>query len=241
MRYLIKFSYDGSKFYGFQRLKGKVCVQSVLENALSIINKKDTVIKGAGRTDRGVHAYGQAASFDLDFDIDSDRLKNALNSIVSPYINVHEVRTVDDNFHARFNVIEKTYIYKIWLGDFNPFLYDYYLMYNKKINKKKLEESAKVLVGAHNFINFVSGQRDNYNMVINSIDIKYLDNEVNIIFRGKSFYRYMIRNLVGAILDYNEGKCDIMKLKKMVSGKELIRLSTAPARGLYLMEVYYGN
>jgi len=109
MHYLISIMYDGSKFYGFQRLKNEITVQSTLENALSIINKKSVTIKGAGRTDRGVHAYDQKITFDLDINIDPKHLKKALNSLVKPYIFVNDAKVVEPSFHARFNVLKKEY------------------------------------------------------------------------------------------------------------------------------------
>jgi tRNA pseudouridine38-40 synthase len=242
MKYLIRFQYDGSKFYGFQRQNDKKTVQKELENALTIINKRSVAIKGAGRTDVGVHALGQCAHFELDADIPTDRLKTAINGIVEPYIFVFECCKVDDNFHARFMVKEKRYVYKIWLGEYDPFKYDYYLFYNKEINYDKLEECKNLFIGGHNFHNFVSGSRDNYDAVIYDIEIKNLPDEIDIVFRGKSFYRYMVRNLVGAMLDYNEGKCDIMLLEKMINDSNFnCQLRTAEAKGLYLEMINYGD
>lgn len=241
MRYLIRFGYDGSHFYGFQRLKNKVSVQKTLEDALTIINKKLVEIKGAGRTDIGVHANCQCAHFDLDMNIPEGRLKMAINSIVHPYIHIVECRKVSDDFHARFSVKRKKYVYKIWCGAYDPKKYDYYLMYDKKLDVDKLKECASVLIGRHDFHNFVSGSRDNYDMEIEDIEIVENGEEVDIVFTGKSFYRYMVRNLVGSMLDYNEGKCDILLLQKMLNNKDFdYQLSCATAKGLYLEGVYYG-
>mgnify|MGYP003421569365 CR=1 FL=1 len=135
MTYLIKVAYDGSKFYGFQRLNEEVTVQKVLEDALSKINKQSVVVKGAGRTDRGVHANCQCVSFSLDINIDCHGLKQALNSLIEPYIYVNEVIEVDSDFHARFDVLKKRYVYKINLGEYNPIMCDYIyqcIYYQKK-------------------------------------------------------------------------------------------------------------
>lgn len=240
MRYFIRFSFDGSHFYGFQRLKDKISVQSTLESALSVINKSPVVIKGAGRTDILVHANSAGAHFDLDMDILESRLLGAINSIVHPYIHVLECKKVSDSFHARFSVVEKRYVYKIWCGEYDPKRYDYYLMYDKKLDMDKLRECANVLIGKHNFHNFVSGKRDNYDMDIKSIEVIKNGMEVDILFVGKSFYRYMVRNLVGAMLDYNEGKCTIDLIKKMVKEEDFsYQLSCASANGLYLDNVSY--
>jgi len=240
MRYLIKMQYDGSKFYGFQRQSEKKTIQGELEKALSIINKSEVLIKGAGRTDIGVHANGQCAHFDLDYDIPEKRLINAINSIVHPYINIVRCDAVDNRFHARFNVLEKKYVYKIWTGKYNPCLFDYYLMYENKLDLEKLQGCARLFIGKHNFHNFVSGERDNYDAVIKDIQIEKEKDFVKITFIGKSFYRYMVRNLVGAMLDYNEDRCDIDLMIRMISEKDYnYQLSTAPANGLYLEEISY--
>ncbi len=240
MRYFIRFSYDGSHFNGFQRLKKERSVQNTLEDALSIINKKSVEIKGAGRTDVGVHANGQCAHFDLDMEIEPDRLKIAINSIVHPYIHIGECRKVSDDFHARFSVKRKKYVYKIWCGEYDPRKFDYYLMYPKEIDVNKLKKCASVLIGKHDFHNFVSGERDNYDMEIEDIEVIEKGMEIDIVFTGKSFYRYMVRNLVGGMLDVNEGKCDILLLQKMLNNKDFdYQLSCATAKGLYLEGVYY--
>ena len=240
MRYFIRFSYDGSKFYGFQRQKDKLSVQQKIEEALTIINKKEVIIKGAGRTDVGVHALGQCAHFDLDVEVPEDRLKNAINSIVAPYIYVLECKIVTNDFHARFSAVRKKYVYKIMLGDYNPLKFDYYLFYQKDFSVDKARDCAKLFIGKHNFHNFVSGERDNYDGIIYSIEFRMLDDEIDIVFEGKSFYRYMVRNLVGAILDYNEGKCDIFLVERMINDATFNhQLRTAPAMGLYLEGVYY--
>ena len=157
MRYLISISYDGSKFQGFQRLKKNASVQKVIEDALTKINKDKVVIKGAGRTDRGVHALDQKAHFDLNINITPEGLKKALNSLVKPYIYINDCKIVDENFHARFCVKEKVYVYKINLGEYNPILKDYVNQNVNNIDIKAMKKASKVFLGVHNFKNFVSG------------------------------------------------------------------------------------
>lgn len=240
MRYRIVIAYDGSKFYGFQRQKDKITVQGKLENALSIINKKECQVKGASRTDIGVHALGQVAHFDLDYEIPPERLKKAINSIVHPYIDVLNCEVINSDFHSRFKAKGKEYVYKIWLGKYDPLKYNYYLIYGYNLNLNKLRECASLFIGKQNFHNFVSGERKNYNSEIFSIDIEQQENEILIRFKGKSFYRYMIRNIVGAMLDYNENKCSLEKIQKMLEDENLKeQLSTALANGLYLEKVIY--
>jgi len=240
MHYLISIMYDGSKFYGFQRLKNEITVQSTLENALSIINKKSVTIKGAGRTDRGVHAYDQKITFDLDINIDPKHLKKALNSLVKPYIFVNDAKVVEPSFHARFNVLKKEYIYKINLGEYNPFYENYIYQPNTKINIKKMKKCAKLFIGPHNFQNFVSGSRDNYDCIIYKISFKVKKNILEIKFIGKSFYRYMVRNLVGAMLDVTSNKVSLEQINEALKNPLIKKqFTTASPRGLYLNKIYY--
>src|SRR5574344_95143 len=140
MKYLITISYDGSNFYGFQRQNKKRTIQNEIEMALSIINKKKTEIKGAGRTDKGVHAYGQRACFLLDYEILPARLKKALNDILPNDIYITDCEVVNNAFHPRFDVKEKTYVYKINIGAYDPLLNNYYYQMMYPINYKKLRE-----------------------------------------------------------------------------------------------------
>ncbi len=239
MNYLMTISYDGSKFWGFQRLNEENSVQKCLENALSKINKKEVVVKGAGRTDRGVHANGQCVSFKLDIKIENDGLKKALNSILKPYIYVKEIEVVDDNFHARFNVLRKKYIYKINLGEYNPLLSDYVYQTEYKLDIKKMREVADLYLGVHNFHNFVSGERIDSTAIIYDIEFIREGDILNISFIGKSFYRYMVRNLVGMMIEVGRGKEEIVKVVEMLDSTDEINGYTAPACGLYLDKIEY--
>lgn len=239
MNYLIKIAYDGSKFYGFQRLNEEVTVQKTLEEALSKINKSEVVVKGAGRTDRGVHANCQCVSFNLDINIDCDGLKEALNSLVKPYIYVKEVEEVDEDFHARFSVTKKRYVYKINLGEYNPVIQDYVYQSPYELDLDLMREVSKLYLGAHDFRNFVSGERDNYDCIIYDIDFEIKNDILMITFEGKSFYRYMIRNLVGAMIEVARGKISLDYVKEMLESKEEKTTFTAPANGLYLDFIDY--
>lgn len=240
MKYLISMSYDGSKFYGFQRLKNKDTIQKRLEDALSIIAKKEIKIKGAGRTDKGVHAYDAKVTFDLDINIKEYNLKRALNSLIAPYIYIKDIKTVNNNFHPRFNCVKKEYIYKINIGEYNPLYTDYYYQPNYKLDINKMEECAKIFIGVHNFKNFTSGVRPNYECIIYDIDFHINESILEIKFTGKSFYRYMVRNLVGAMLDVANNKASLEEIKKSLDKPEIKRqFKTAIPNGLYLNKIEY--
>ena len=239
MNYLVTIAYDGSKFFGFQRLNEEMSVQKVLEEALSKINKKRVLVKGAGRTDRGVHAYGQRISFKLDISITENGLKEALNSLVKPYIYVKEVIQVDDNVHARFSVKKKRYCYKINIGEFNPLLSDYVYQSEYHLDIDKMKEVANLYLGIHDFKNFVSGERKDSRGIIYDIIFDIKDNILVITFEAKSFYRYMVRNLVGMMIEVGRGKEEVEKVLQMLDSNKSISGDTAPACGLYLESIEY--
>ena len=240
MRYLMTISYDGSKYYGFQRLNEKPSIQAELENALSIINKEKVEVKGSGRTDRGVHALAQKIHFDLKVNIPSNRLINAVNSLLSDYIRVLDCKIVNDDFHSRFNVKEKTYTYKINMGVYDVLKQDYVYNYCRLLDIKSMKKASHSLIGKHNYKVFVSGERDNYNSEIYDIIFKRKDKYLYITFKGKSFYRYMVRNIVGALILVGSGKLCINEFKNMVDSEETkYTYITAPSNGLYLENVKY--
>lgn len=240
MRYLMKVSYDGSGFYGFQRLNDYRTVQKVLEEALGVINKGEVLVKGASRTDKGVHAYGQMIHFDVDYDIPADRLMYAVNRILDNDIRVLDCKKVGNDFHARFNVKRKKYVYKINLGDFDCLKSRFFLQVYGKLDIDKMRECAKVFLGYHDFRNFVAGERDNYLMCVEDIKFNMNNDILEIEFLGKSFYRYMVRNMVGAMLEVGMHKKEICDVSKMLDDYMVKRqMMTAPACGLYLMDIEY--
>lgn len=240
MRYKAVVSYDGSLFYGFQRLNEERTVQKEIEKALSIINKKDVKIKGASRTDKGVHAYGQVIHFDLDVVVPLDRLLKAVNRILPNDVRIVDIDSVDKDFHARHLAIGKKYVYRINLGTYSVFLDKYYLQYPYKIDIDKMKSTSKYFFGVHNFKNYTAGLRDNYTSKIDSIEFNLNSNILEITFVGKSFYRYMVRNMVGAMLDVARNKVRLSEIKSSIDNPNVEkRFSTASANGLYLMEVYY--
>lgn len=240
MRYLAKISYDGSKFYGFQRLNNHKTVQEELEKALTKINKSVVLVKGAGRTDRGVHAFNQGVSFELNVNIPVDNLKEAINSLIDKYIYVNEIYEKEDNFHARFDSLEKTYEYVINMGEYDPIDNDYIYNYTYKLNINKMKKAANYLKGMHSYKAFTSGERDNYNSIIYDIKFKKKKDILVITFRGKSFYRYMIRNMVGALILIGEEKYEPEIIKEMLEkNKKIYNYITVPASGLYLVDVKY--
>ena len=141
MRYLMTISYDGTNYNGYQKQPGLVTIQSVIEDALTKINSNNKVIVHAsGRTDSKVHALNQKAHFDLNNKLECSKIKRALNSLLPQDIYVKSVKEVDENFHARFDVVKKEYIYKINIGEYNPLDVNYIYQCNQLLNIDKIRE-----------------------------------------------------------------------------------------------------
>ena len=238
MRYLIKFSYDGTKFKGFQRQKEYKNVQGTIEKVLSNYFKEDIIIKGSGRTDAKVHALNQGAHFDISKKITKKDI-NSINKLFNEEIKINNIKLVKDDFHARYNAIEKTYKYKIYIGkDKNK--EGYYYQINYDLDIKKMQDAAKVLIGTHDFQNFVSGYRENYITTIYSIKIRKEKNTIIFTFKGIGFYRYMVRHLVGALIDIGKSKVEKSILINMLNYPKIDKkLNVAPAEGLYLIDIKY--
>ena len=241
MKYLIELTYDGSKFYGFQKQNNKETVQGNIETVLSKILNENIKTTGASRTDKGVHAYSQFISFETSKDIDKDKLLNSLNKLIHESIYVKNIREVNDDFSPRYDVLMKEYVYKINIGNYNPIEKDYVYQYNKKINISLMKKAIKKIKGKHNFKSFTSDtEKDNYEREIKSIRIIKNNNYVYIFIQAKSFLRYMIRNIVGLLLDINEGKKTIDDINYIFKSEDRSSCGKcAPACGLYLNKIKY--
>lgn len=241
-RFLATIQYDGSHYSGYQKQPDKETIQSRLEEVLTRINKKDVSVHGSGRTDAGVHALGQRIHFDLEVEMSSSQIKKAMNSLLPSNIYVKDVEKVESTFHARFDVKKKTYLYKINLGEYNPIEKDYILQYGKDLDIEKMKEASKELLGEHNFKAFtkVEEEKDSYVRTIYDIQFEKVENLLTIRFTGNGFLRYMIRNLVGTLIEVGEGKRDVSNMKEILkSENRVLAGKTAPACGLYLEKVNY--
>jgi len=243
MRYLIRFSYDGSNFYGYQKQPGKRCVESEFEKALfSINNHTDTKIVGAGRTDRGVHAIHQCAHFDIDVDITLYKLKCALNSLLPDDIHVFSTELVDKEFHARFMAKEKTYKYVINCGEYNPLERKFVYQYNKPLDVERMKSAIKDFIGVHNFECFVSPEtiKESFEREIFNASIEVVDEKIIFSFTGNGFMKYQVRNMVGTLVKIGKGKLESDFVKRVLSDSSLRKyVSTIKPEGLYLENIKY--
>ena len=243
MRYLIKFSYDGTNYSGFQTQKGLDTVQQKMEEALTKVNNGTiTHITATGRTDKGVHALSQYGHVNIDVNITEKKLKRALNSNLPDDIHVIDTKEVSDDFHARYNVKEKVYKYKINLGEYNPLDRNYIYQYNHELDIEKMKEAIKYFEGEHDFRAFVTDNKEKENCIRNIYytNIEKDDNILTITFRGNGFLRYQVRNMVGILIRVGENKISPEAVEKIIESKDRTKSGkTAPAEGLYLVDVIY--
>ena len=242
MRYLITFSYDGSKYFGYQKQKGVNSVQEDLEKVLSLINNKPVSVCASGRTDAGVHANGQCAHFDIDISITPDKLKNALNGLLNGNIYVKSVVEVPDTFHARFDVKQKEYIYKVNTGEYSPIYKDYIYQYCKPLDVDSMKTALKSFEGEHNFKSFTKAnvETNNFARTIYSTAVTKDNDIITIKFVGNGFMRYMVRNMVGFLIEIGEGKRNISDVNSVLLEEDRTKAGkTAPPEGLYLNKVTY--
>ena len=245
MKYLITFAYDGTLYEGYQIQGMKKTIQKVIEDCLYKVNSNEPVkISASGRTDKGVHANNQKAHFILKKEIDENKLQNSLNKLLPNDIYIKKVEKVNSNFHARFDVIKKEYIYKINLGEYNPTQVHYLFQYNKPLNINAIIEATSYLIGEHNFKAFtkIDEEKESYVRTIYDIKINYEKDILTFTFIGNGFLRYMVRNIVGTLVNVGEGKIKPNNLNDIIKSKDRKKAGLkAPACGLYLNNVYYNK
>ncbi len=246
MRYLIKFSYDGSNYCGFQTQPNLKTIQEELEIALKKINNNKIVkVQASGRTDKGVHALGQMAHFDLDITITEHKLKRALNSNLPEDIHVIEAKAVEEDFHARYMAKSKKYQYILNLGEYNPIERNYVFQYNYTLDLTAMKKALKYFKGTHDFRAFVTENVEKENCVrtITKVSLerdKSNEEKVIITFEGDGFLRYQVRNMVGILLKVGQKKITPEKVDEILKSCDRSKNGvTAPSEGLYLMEVKY--
>ena len=236
------FSYDGTLFYGYQKQVNKRTIQEEIEKVLSKINDKKISISASGRTDAGVHAYCQKAHFDSHRVFDVERLKHSMNKMLPNDIYIKKIESVSDDFHARFDVVKKKYIYKLNVGEYNPLMRNYIFQYNWQLNVKKMNMALKYLRGTHNFksVTKTSSEERDYTRTIYDIELSEKDGIIEIVFTGNGFMRYMVRNMVGLLIAVGEEKIEPIDIKRILDCEDRkVAKKTAPPEGLYLSDVYY--
>ena len=239
----IVIEYDGTNFVGWQQQENGQSIQSTLQEALFKLTGENIIIFGAGRTDAGVHAYGQVASFNLNKKIEIDVIRDGLNQHLRPQpIAVQKAELVEDDFHARFSAKKRWYEYKI-INRRPPLTIDVnraWCVY-KNLDIEKMKSESSSFLGKHNLNAFRSAHCQSKNSIktIDSISIKNKDEQIIFEVSAKSFLHSQVRIMIGTLVDIAKGNINKTILDIINSKQREIAGQTAPAHGLYLKKIEY--
>jgi tRNA pseudouridine38-40 synthase len=236
--------YDGADFHGWQRQKADRSVQDCIEKALARIARTKVTLHGAGRTDAGVHALGQVASFTADIRIEPAALRKALNSLLPDDIAIHDCRRVDPGFHARFSARSKVYEYRILNRDIPPAVGRRYVWHIRRhLDLEAMQTAADCILGRHDFASFEgagSPRRDSVRRVIAAGWSDPGPDRLSFQIEADGFLRHMVRNLVGTLVEVGSRRREPESMRDLLAvGDRRQAGATAPAAGLFLIEVRY--
>ena len=257
MKILLTISYKGTGYVGWQNQKNGKSVQKTIEKAISKLLRQDVELAGSGRTDAGVHAFGQAATFDATSNsfyanftskgskkvcLNSARFVRAINAYLPSDIYVTSAKEVSENFHARYSAKEKVYEYHLQVGK-SPILDGLVGEFNQMPNLELIKEAAQILVGTHDFSSFCSAKAEvsDYVRTINYIKV-YMTKADQIIFEisGNGFLYNMVRAITGTVLYAAEGKFAPEDIPGILErGDRTAAGPTVPPGGLYLTRLWY--
>jgi tRNA pseudouridine38-40 synthase len=238
-------AYEGTAYSGWQTQLNKATVQETIENAISTVMKQKIALTGSGRTDSGVHAYGQVANFKADTKIPEEKIKIALNANLPPDIRILDSVDVSPDFNSRFDALDKTYMYQIYNDSVaNPFYSRYSCFVPQSLYIDKMEEALKLIVGTHDFKGFMASGSQSKTTERTVYDAKLLKkgNLIKIYINGNGFLYNMVRIIAGTLIDIGKGLKDISCIEKALTDKDRTVLGqTAKPEGLFLLKVNYGT
>lgn len=230
--------YDGTDFHGWQYQPDERTVQGDLEHALCRLMQKKIRVIGAGRTDQGVHAYGQVANFSTDSAMELLHMKKAINAMTSDDLSVRIIEEVPSDFHSRYSAQAKTYSYYL-LHEPSPLRRRYAWILSHHLDTEEMRKTAHLLVGRHDFKNFAVGNGDSTGeCTIRDITVEGDSQQTTIMVGGDRFLRRMIRGMVGFLYDVGRKRYQPHDTHKVFDGR-LKELFFAPAHGLFLVKVHY--
>ncbi|HAY99891.1 MAG TPA: tRNA pseudouridine(38-40) synthase TruA [Opitutae bacterium] len=245
MRWKCICAYDGTDFDGWQRQPGGRAVQNYLEAALTQVFDRALQIQGSGRTDAGVHARGQCFHFDADWAHAPEKLIRALHSILPSSIRIHSLRPIGEDFHARFSVKGKRYIYRYYLGRADP-VDDRYVWACRDLplDLAAMQAAAEVLTGTHDFTAYSAshGKDSDPNPVktVTRLALRRKGKHLRLDAEGSGFLYRMVRSFAGALYAVGRGRLSPGNIAEILESKQRThRIVTAPAKGLFLDEVFY--
>ncbi len=236
--------YDGSGYHGWQRQKGVLTVQEVLESRLAIMLGRPVSVRASGRTDAGVHALGQVVNFYARTRLEPQDFLRGLNSLLPPDIVVLQAEEVSDSFHASYSAVSKIYEYRILNRSIPSALERNYSWHiPNPLDLDAIRVCLPVLLGEHDFKAFMASRSSVKSTVRTLLDAKVWKPDPDHLyfrFQATGFLRHMVRNLVGTLVDAGKGKLSPRQLQEILEGKDRSKAGmTAPAHGLYLVRVYY--
>jgi tRNA pseudouridine38-40 synthase len=249
MNFKLTIQYDGTDFHGWQMQGELRTVQGELTKALSQIDSRDVVVNGSGRTDAGVHAEGQVASVNLQKQITPQKLRAAINGNVGKDVRVFESETVDENFHARYSAIGKTYVYRVVQGPvISPFWLRYAHHEARPLDLEEMKRSAELFLGRHEWSAFSSAQSDAETKtrtitcltIMSHRDERAGCNIIEMKVSADGFLRYMVRSIAGTLMSVGRGEMDRQLVARAINeGDRSLVAATAPPCGLTLVSVQY--
>jgi len=249
MRYLkLTIAYDGTDFHGWQIQANKPTVQGELVAVLCRLTQENVQLRGAGRTDAGVHALGQVASFRTQSPLSAGEFQRALNALLPPAIRIVSAEETGPDFSARWSARGKVYRYRLYRGKVvPPMLWRYVLHYPFPLDEQAMKEAAAKFVGVHDFSSFAAstGSEDddkerNMEREIYSTELKRTDDGEELWFtvHGRSFLRYMVRKMVGTLLEVGRGRLSPSDIDKLYELKDRSKSGpTVPPQGLFMVRV----
>lgn len=240
----ITIQYEGTRYQGWQK-QGSTenTLQGKFETLLSRLAGEKVEISASGRTDAGVHAYGQVANFHMDTMLSAQELMERINQFLPEDVAVVACSEVDARFHSRLNAKGKTYCYRV-LNSIVPHVFDRKFVYQVPgpLDVEAMREAASFLVGTHDFKSFTSARKSKKSTVrtIMSIEIVRVGEEIRFIFTGDGFLFHMVRILTGTLLEVGAGKRSAADMEKILAACDRQKAGAlAPAQGLALMDVFY--
>lgn len=237
--------YDGSHYHGWQRQNRVVGVQAVIEKALKRVLKQEITVEGSGRTDAGVHALGQCASFKAYLPMPVENLRGAVNKILPKDVFVVDAHIVPDTFHARFSAVAKTYTYKVYTKkERDPFLDRYSYHYPYSLDIALIKRAMHYFLGTHDFRTFMASGSETVNTVRTLYDfsLEHTEDTLTFTITGNGFLYNMVRIIIGTLLHVGNGKLLPESIPEIIDSKERSRAKfTTPGHGLYLNRVFYSD
>lgn len=239
--YKLHIQYDGTNYCGWQIQKNQPSVQQTLKDAIETLIREPIVLNGSGRTDSGVHAFGQVANFTCNQHLDLYRFRYSLNNTIPFDISVTKIEEIDLEFHSRYDATSRIYLYFISKTK-TPFFKDFTYFHYSHLDLLYLNQLSKLLIGEGDYTSFTKHEAETENKVCNILNAQWRKEKDFSIFRIEAtrFLHGMVRTIVGTLLDFHKEQKPFEELTKIIEAKDRTKSGEAvPAKGLFLYKVKY--